>query len=162
MPARRGASQAALRSASAQDPYAAEIWTCLEELYSVSSRSALRHGRLRLAVDSDLLADFDQFIDALRGGCKIRVVLERGFNAAPNALLERIIELIDVVRRGTRADFVFEIEEPQDRATLEVLWQRHPWEEVDGVRPSMPPFVKFQATESPDTQQGPWYPRHEL
>jgi len=149
-PARPEAGEAARRPPSAKERYAEEIWECLRELSQVSSR---RYGHLGLVMNRPLVSDRSQLIDALGEGCEITLGLQQGDQAAPDALLTRIIELIEVVRRGTKAQFVFKIQDPRDRARLEVLWQHHPWTEVDGRRPPMPEFAEF-------TENEPWYPQY--
>jgi hypothetical protein len=150
--ARPEADEAARRPMSPKERYAAEIWECLSELNRVSSR---RFGHLGLVMNRPPLSDPSQLVDALREGCTMTIGLQQGDDAAPDALLNRIIELIEVVRRGTKAEFVFKIQDPRDRARLEELWRSHLWTAVDGRSAPMPEFVEFTANE-------PWYPQYEI
>jgi len=105
----------------------------LDEIDRISSRQY--GGGIEMLIDEHPSPEREQFLAALARGCEVTIGLGRGGTGAPDALLQKIIDLVRVMERETKAKSVLDVAERRDRARLEELWAQ-----AGGLRYPTPPF----------------------
>jgi hypothetical protein len=92
----------------------------LGEIEALSSR--VYGGGIQILIGEQALPEREQLLAALAQDCEITISLGRSDTGVVDALLQKIIDLVRVMGRETKARFVFDVPEPLDLARLKALW----------------------------------------
>jgi hypothetical protein len=146
-PASPETGQARHDAAAALEPRTARYLSgLLDEIDRISSRQY--GGGIEMLIDEQPSPEREQFLAALARGCEVTIGLGRGGTGAPAALLQKIIDLVRVIGRETKAKSVLDVAGPRDRARLEELWAQ-----AGGLRYPTPPF-RDETTRKADPPPG--------
>lgn len=121
-------------AAAALEPRTARYLSgLLDEIDRISSRQY--GGGIEMLIDEQPSPEREQFLAALARGCEVTIGLGGDDPDAPDALLQKIIDLVRVMERETKAKSVLDVAGRHDRARLEALWAQ-----AGGLPYPTPPF----------------------
>ncbi|NRO94874.1 hypothetical protein GWC77_02810 [Paraburkholderia sp. NMBU_R16] len=107
-------------SAAALEPATARyILRQLEEIEELSSR--VYGGGIQILIGEQALPEREQLLAALTQDCEITISLGLGDTDVVDALLQKTIDLVRVMKRETKAEFVFDVAK-RDLPRLKELW----------------------------------------